>query len=148
MSRAHEPARRKIAHLTLIAQDPVSGERSKTGRVEGGVVNALNKAVRARRRRQKPENLERLVAPVAGMLVQQIGEWLRGEPAPRDVFIVGHLAGGEVTFQFILYHCRRRGKVNVRAPPATVCTPSNCPPLRGGVAYNTSPASLYRCTPA
>lgn len=108
-----EPARRKVVHLALIAQDPVSGERSQTGRVEGGVVGALNKAVRARRRRQKPDNLERLVAPVAGMLLQQIGEWLRREPAPRDVFIVGHLAGGEVTFQFILYHCRRRGKVNV-----------------------------------
>ena len=40
-------------------------------------------------------------------------EWLRGETAPQDVDISGHLVGGKVTCQFILYHCKRRGNMNV-----------------------------------
>jgi hypothetical protein len=108
-----KPARRKITHLTLASHDPASGEKSGERQVKGEVVDRLNEAVRARRRRQEPEKLHRLVAPVASTLLQQIAEWLQGERKPREVFIAGHLAGGKVTFQFILYHCRRRGSVNV-----------------------------------
>lgn len=53
------------------------------------------------------------VATVAGALLLQIMEWLRSESVSRDVSIVGHLEGGKVTFQFILYHCKRRGTVNI-----------------------------------
>lgn len=108
-----ELARRKITHLTLIAYDPVSGRARQTEEIRGEVVDGLDRAVKARRRRQEPEELQRLVTPVAGALFQQIGEWLRREPVPHDVYIAGHLAGSEATFQFILRHCRRRGQVNV-----------------------------------
>ena len=108
-----EPALRKIAHLSLSTYDTVSSEQSKERQVKGEIVDGLNKAVRANRRREKPEKLQRQVAPLAQALLQQIMEWLRSEPAPRDVSIAGHLEGGKVTFQFILYHCKRIGNVNV-----------------------------------
>jgi len=40
-------------------------------------------------------------------------EWLRDESAPGDIFVTGHLEGGKVTCQFILYQCKRRGTVNI-----------------------------------
>ena len=108
-----EPALRKITHLNFGASALVSGEQSKERQVKGELVDGLNKAVMAHRRREKPEELQEQVAPLAHTLLQQIMEWLRGESAPRDVFVTGHLEGGKVTCQFILYHCKRRGTVNV-----------------------------------
>jgi len=108
-----EPALRKIAHLSLSAYDPVSSEQSKVRQVRGEVVNGLNRAVMARRLEEKPVKLHEQVAPMVYVLLQQIMEWLRGEPSHRDVFITGHLEGGKVTYQFLLYHCKRIGTEKV-----------------------------------
>ena len=108
-----EPALHKIAHLSLSAYDPVSGEKSKERQVRGESVDELNNLIRTRRQREEPRQLQKQVATVAGALLLQIMEWLRSESASRDVSIVGHLEGGKVTFQFILYHCKRRGTVNI-----------------------------------
>ena len=108
-----EPALRKITYLSFGASDPVSGEQSKERQVKGELVDGLNKSVMAHRRREKPEKLQEQVALPAHTLLQKIMEWLRGESAPRDIFVTGHLEGGKVTCQFILYYCKRRGTVNV-----------------------------------
>ncbi len=108
-----KPALRKITHLSFGASVPVSGAQGKERQVKGELVDGLNKAVMAHRRGEKPEKLQEQVAPLAHTLLQQIREWLRGESAPRDVFVTGHLEGGKVTCQFFLYHCKRRGTVNV-----------------------------------
>jgi len=108
-----KPALRKVTHLALTASPPVSNERSQKRELKNEVIDRLNKIVMARRRGQEVESLRRLVAPVAGVLLQQIGEWLHLEPTPRDVSIAAHLEGGKITCEFILYHCRRRGNVNV-----------------------------------
>jgi hypothetical protein len=107
-----EPALQKITHLSFGASDPVSGEQSKEIQGKGELVDGLNKAVMAHRRREKPEKLQEQVAPLAHALLQQIMEWLHGELSPRDIFVTGHMEGGKVTCRFILYHCKRRGTVN------------------------------------
>jgi len=98
-------ARRAITHLTLVAHGPVSGEGTREGQVRGEVVEGLNEALRAHRRREEREQVQRLVEPVAKTLSQQLVEWLGPEAAPRDVSVAAHLKGGAVTFKFILYHC-------------------------------------------
>ncbi len=108
-----EPALRKVAYLNLSAERPGSGGQAEERRVAGDIVDGLSEAVAARRRREKPETLQRRVEPIALSLLQLIAEWLRGEPAPRDVRIVGHIVGGKAECQFVLYHCKRRGDVNV-----------------------------------
>jgi len=108
-----DPAMRKIAYLSLGAYDPVHGEQIKDGQVTGEIVDGLNKVVSARHRRANAEKLQELVTPQAQALLQQIMGLLREELAPRDVSLTGHLEGGKVTCQFILYHCKRRGNVNI-----------------------------------
>lgn len=108
-----KPALRKIAHLNITARDTGSGEQIKEMRVQGEIVDRLNGVVAARRRGVKPEKLQEQISPLASTLMQQIIEWLRGEESSRDISIAGHLQGGKVTCQFILYHCKRRGTTNV-----------------------------------
>lgn len=108
-----EPALRKIACLSLSAKDPVSSEQSKERQAKGKIVDKLNELVTAHRQGEKSEKLQEQAARLAHQLLQQIIEWLHGEPIPRDISIVGHLAGGKVTYQYILYHCKRRGNVNM-----------------------------------
>ena len=110
-----EPALRKITYLSFGVSDPISGEQSKERQVKGELVAGLNTAVMAHHRRETPEKLLEQVAPLAHALLQQIMEWLRVESASKDVFVTGHLEGGKVTCQFILYHCKRRGTVDVWA---------------------------------
>jgi hypothetical protein len=106
-------ALRKIVYFNLRAYDPSSGEESKEWQVKGTVVDGLNKAVTAHRRRAQPEKLQDYVAHLAHAFLQQIMERLQDEPTPRDLVIVGHLEGGKLTCRFILYHCNRRGTENI-----------------------------------
>jgi hypothetical protein len=108
-----DQAMRKIAYLKLGAYDPVHGEQIKDGQVTGGIVDGLNRVVSARHRRVNTEKLQELVTSQAQALLQQIMGLLGEEPAPRDVSLTGHLECGKVTCQFILYHCKRRGNVNI-----------------------------------
>jgi len=108
-----EPAMRKIAYLYLGAYDPVHGEQIKDGQVTGEIVDGLNKVVSARHRRANAEKLQEQVTPLAHALLQQIIGLPREELAPRDITITGHLGGGKVTCQFILYHCKRSGTMNM-----------------------------------
>jgi hypothetical protein len=104
---------RKIAYLRLGAYDPVHSEQIKDEQVTGEIVDGLNKVVSARHRRVNAEKLQELVTPQTHALLQQIMGLLREELSPRDVSLRGHLEGGKVTCQFILYHCKRRGNVNI-----------------------------------
>lgn len=108
-----EPAMRKIAYLYLGAYDPVHGEQIKEGQVTGEIVEGLDKVVSARHRRENAEKLQEQVTLLAHALLQQIIGSLRDELAPRDITITGHLRGGKVTCQFILYHCKRSGTMNM-----------------------------------
>ncbi|MEA2053085.1 MAG: CARDB domain-containing protein [Euryarchaeota archaeon] len=108
-----EPAMRKITYLYLGAYDPVHGEQIKEGQVTGEIVEGLNKVVSARHRRENAEKLQEQVTLLAHALLQQIIGSLRDELAPRDITITGHLGGGKVTCQFILYHCKRSGTMNI-----------------------------------
>ena len=108
-----DPAMRKIAYLSLGAYDPVHGEQIKEGHVKVEIVDGLNKVVAARHRIANAEKLQEPVTSQAQALLQQIMGLLREEAAPRDLSITGHLEGGKVTCQFILYHCKRRGNVNI-----------------------------------
>jgi hypothetical protein len=108
-----EPAMRKIAYLNLGAYDPGHGEQIKDGQVTGEIVDGLNKVVSARHRRANAEKLQELVTPLAHALLQQIIGSQCDELAPRDISITGHLEGGKVTCQFILYHCKRSGTMNI-----------------------------------
>lgn len=108
-----EPVQRKITHLTLGAGATVSSKQGGERQVKGEIVEELNRAVSASRLGEKQERIQEVVAPLARELLQRIEEWLGGEPAPNDVPIFGHLQGGRVTCQFILYHCRRKGIVDV-----------------------------------
>jgi hypothetical protein len=101
-----ELAQCKVKHLMLLAYDAVSGELSKKRQVEGEIVDGLNRVIAASRRGEKPEKLVVQIAPLAYVLLQQIIEWLRPEPAPRDVSIIGHLEGCKVTYKFILKRCK------------------------------------------
>jgi hypothetical protein len=102
----------RMASLTLVAHDPVSNERIKERLIEGEIVNTFNEVITARRRRAKLEKLMEQVKPLSDALLQTILEWLRGEPAARDVSIAGHLEGSKVDCQFILYHCEHKGDLN------------------------------------
>ncbi|HUV02702.1 MAG TPA: CARDB domain-containing protein [Desulfobacteria bacterium] len=108
-----KPALRKIVYFNLRAYDPSSGEESKEWHVKGTVVDGLNKAVTAHRRRAQPEKLRDHVAHLAHAFLQQIMERLQDELTPRDLAIVGHLEGGKLTCQFTLYHCNRSGTENI-----------------------------------
>ncbi|RCV63160.1 hypothetical protein C5S53_15565 [Methanophagales archaeon] len=108
-----EPAIRKIAYLYLSAYDPVHGEQIKEVQVTGEIVDALNKVVAARHRHENAEKLQEQVTLLAHALLQQIIGLLRDELAPRDISVTGHLEGGKVTCQFILYHCKRSGTMNI-----------------------------------
>jgi hypothetical protein len=108
-----ELSRRKIACLSLRTGGTVSGEPSKESKLPDEIVAGLNKVVTARRQGEKAVRLQKQIASLADRILEYIMDWLRGETAPQDVDISGHLVGGKVTCQFILYHCERRGNVNV-----------------------------------
>jgi hypothetical protein len=102
----------RMVSLTLVAHDPVSHEKITEREINGELVDTFNEVITARRRRATPEKLMEPVKPLSEALLQTILEWLRGEPAPRDVSIAGHLEGSKVECQFILYHCERKGDLN------------------------------------
>ncbi len=102
----------RMASLTLVAHDPVSTEKITESVINGELVDTFNDVITARRRKAKPEELLNYVEPLSHALLQTIVEWLRGEPAARDVSITGHLEGSKVDCQFILYHCERKGDLN------------------------------------
>jgi hypothetical protein len=108
-----EPALRRIIQLTYVIFDPVSKGKRQKIQVKGKIVNDLNKAVSNHRRGKEPEKVQRLVTNVSYMLLRQLEKWLHTEPAPGSVSFTGHLEGGKVTFEFILYHCKRKGSVNL-----------------------------------
>jgi hypothetical protein len=114
-----KPAQRKIVYFDLRTYNPSSGEESKEWQVKGTVVDGLNKAVMAHRRRAQPEKLRDNVAHLAHAFLQQIMERLQDEPTTRDLAIVGHLEGGKLTCQFTLYHCNRSGTENIWEEEAT-----------------------------
>lgn len=101
-----ELARCQVKHLMLLAHDAVSGKPVKKKQLKGGIVDGLNQVIAASRRGEKPENLVVQIAPLAHMLLQQIIEWLRPEPAPWGVSVIGHLEGCKVTYKFILKRCK------------------------------------------
>jgi len=85
-----EPALYKIAHLSFSINDPASGKQKREMKVQDKIVDGLNQALTVHRIRVNPEKLMKQVTPLAQMLSQQILEWLRAEPASRDISIVGH----------------------------------------------------------
>jgi len=108
-----KPARRKIARLSLRTGETVSSESSKESELPDEIVAGLNKVITSRRQREEAVRLQGQIASLADRMLEHVMEWLRGEMAPKDVYISGHLVGGKVTCQFILYHCKRRGNMNV-----------------------------------
>ncbi|MHC4277715.1 MAG: hypothetical protein ACYSTI_10400 [Planctomycetota bacterium] len=108
-----EPALRRVAQLSYVVHDPTSGKKQQKVQLNGKIVSELKKAVNSHRRRKKSEKLERLVADVSYIILQQIEKWLHTEPVSRNISFTGHLEGGKVTSEFILYHCKRKGSVNV-----------------------------------
>ena len=108
-----KPARRKIARLSLRTGETVSSESSKESELPDEIVAGLNKVITSRRQREEAVRLQGQIASLADRTLEHVMEWLRGETAPQDVSITGHLEGGKVTCQFILYHCKRRGNMNV-----------------------------------
>lgn len=97
-----------MMHLVVSLSDPANGS-SQQREIAGSVVDGINEAVGARRLRRGQEVVERLLAPAAAGLAQELGTWLREEAAVRDISISGHLAGGKAKVQFILYHCVQTG---------------------------------------
>ena len=108
-----KPALRKLQYLDLRAYDPTTGEESTAWQAKGTVVEELNKAVTAHRRRAQPEKLQDQVARLADAFLHHVMERLHDEPAPRDLALVGHLEGGELTCKFILCHCIQSGTGSV-----------------------------------
>lgn len=104
-----ELARRSIAYIGLTSFDPVSGAKCQQLQVKGEVAEGLNRALNSYRRNRETAQLQPLLAPVTAALLAQIGDWLRHEPAPRDVFIDGHLIGSKAKCKFVLRHCLRKG---------------------------------------
>jgi len=109
-----ETSRREITNLGIGARDPLSGERIKGEKIQGEIVESFNRVITAYRRGENLKKLqEQQIKPLAYDLGQHILEWLRSEAEWWDIFITGHLEGGKATFEFILYHCKRRGDVSV-----------------------------------
>ncbi len=108
-----EPALRRIIQLTYVIFDPVSKGKRQKIQVKGKIVNDLNKAVSSHQRRKKQEKVQRLVTNVSSILLHQLEKWLHTESTPSSVSFTGHLEGGKVTSEFILYHCKRKGSVNL-----------------------------------
>jgi uncharacterized coiled-coil protein SlyX len=104
-----KPALRKIHHLNLRACDPATGEERAAWQEKGTVVEELNKAVTAHRRRAQPEKLQDQVAHLADTFLHHVMERLHDAPTLRDLALVGHLEGGKLTCKFILYHCIQSG---------------------------------------
>ena len=107
-----EPARRKIAYLILTSRDSASNKEGQNRQVSAEIVDRLNEAVTARRSGEKIENLEQRITLASQRLLQYTSEWVRPKGGVQDVSIDGHLRGGRVTCQFVLYHCKRKGDVN------------------------------------
>jgi hypothetical protein len=106
-----KPRRRKTTHLILISYDPVSGKQSKAQHVKGKFVDGLNRMITAHRRKKKPKKLMKQADTLSHTLLRQIIKSLQSEKTSRDVSVTAHLEGGQVTCQFILYHCKRKGTV-------------------------------------
>lgn len=103
----------KISHLGISASDPESGEPYKERQDKGRLIDFLNKVVESQRQGEDLNKFKEKLSPLVKELLQQIVDWLSSEPKSRDVSITGHLEGSEITFQFILYHCKRKGGGNV-----------------------------------
>lgn len=101
--------RRKITKLLLTAYDSVSGEQSKDGQLKGKIVDNLNKRIKAPHIKKQPKKLQKQMLALSKAFSKQAIKWLQGESAARDVSITAHLEGGQVSCEFILYHCRRKG---------------------------------------
>ena len=108
-----KPAQRKIVRLSLRTMKTGSSEPSKESESPDEIVDGLNKVVIARRQGEEAVRLQGQIASLADRMLECIMEWLRGEVTPQDVTITGHLEGGKMTCRFILYHCKRRGNMNV-----------------------------------
>jgi hypothetical protein len=104
-----EPHLRKITKLLLTAYDSVSGEQSKDKQVKGKIVDNLNKKIRVFRLKKDPKKLHKQMVPLSKTFLKQAIKWLQGESAARDVSIVAHLEGSQISCEFILYHCERKG---------------------------------------
>lgn len=104
-----KPRLRKITNLILRDYDPVSGEQGKVKRVRGKIADRLDRTVRTYRRRRKTKKLQKQVITLSHALSRQIMKWLHGKSIAHDVSVTAHLEGGQVTCQFILYHCKRKG---------------------------------------
>ena len=104
-----EPGQCRLEQLTLLAKDPASGQQLKKKRLEGDIADELNESIKASRRGEGQPDLERRLTALAERLLEQIMEWLRPEPAPRDVSVIGHLEGCEVTYKFSRKRCQESG---------------------------------------
>ena len=108
-----DPARRKIANVTISFHDSVSGGQYKDIYAKGKAVSDLNKLLKFHRQRKRQKKLQKQAKSVAGTLSRQIMDRLQHDPQGNDVSMVAHLEGGEATCKFILYHCKRRGNTGV-----------------------------------
>jgi hypothetical protein len=96
---------RRILHLTARAMDGETGRSRKSLRAKGEGVERLNAAIAAHRRGESSEELSAQLGPVARALLKEVAGWLRADPEIREVAVIAHLEGGEVTCEFTLYHC-------------------------------------------
>ena len=108
-----EHARRMITKISYEVYNPISEEKRQKVHSKGKVLSRLNKALSNNRRGKNPKKQQRLLENVSYMLLWQLKKWLHKEPNLCNVSFTGHLEGGKVTTEFILYHCKRRGSVNV-----------------------------------
>ncbi len=108
-----EHTRRMITQISYEVYNPVSEEKRQKVHSKGKVLSRLNKALSNHRRGKNPKKQQHLLENVSYMLLWQLKKWLRTEPVPCNVSFTGHLEGGKVTTEFTLYHCKRKGPVNV-----------------------------------
>jgi CARDB len=101
-----KPALRKIEKLELRAAGNGDDEERRK-RIEGSIVEYLNRALWARRLRRR-RRLEALTESAGERLAVGIEQWLAGDER-RDVTVSAHVTGGKVECEFKRSECVRDG---------------------------------------
>jgi hypothetical protein len=100
-----KPGRREIAYLELYAR--IGDRDTVVKRLDGEIVRMLSQAVRAHRRHERPEELQRVVLPAAALLVAEVEAWLAEDATRDEVRTQAHLIAAEIEFEFTLYRCTK-----------------------------------------
>ena len=108
-----KPALQKVVHLDLHLSGSRSRETIQEVKMTGPLVKDLNRIIFKRRLAVKEEKLKTMVFSLAERLLGKIINFLGDRSIAQNISLSAHLEGSEITFSFILFHCKRKGSTTV-----------------------------------